>query len=55
MTTSERQNEIEYDLEITRILFKKSKSAAYRKAINKLRYLLIVEKNKLTHDNGHDY
>jgi hypothetical protein len=55
VTSKERVLEIQNDLDITKMLYKRSRSKEYRRAINKLRYILIVEKNNISSDNGKDY
>jgi hypothetical protein len=46
-TMTQREQELHGDLDVTELRYKVSKSNAAKQAINKLRYLLIVE----LHDN----
>jgi hypothetical protein len=44
----QRLGELEEDLEQTRVLYMRTRDKKVREAINKLRYVLIVEKNTLS-------
>lgn len=55
MKSKHRILEIQSDLEVTQDAFKRTRSPAKRLALNKLRYLLIKEKNLLSNKGKDDW